>query len=530
MALLTASLEGDTFSNSDSLNQAKYDVLSKVYPPFKESAYIGQYIGYQEHVCQTSSDCTKTSTMPTLASVVLYIKDGRWALVPFILISGKMMQKREAYVRVVFTKPAKFKPYLHVPDTGAESCSEEIIFSIHDEVGESCHIYVPSNNGYQSPFTGGRMELVTANSCNYLIEKFSPSEDATALHPYASVLKGILEGRKDESWRVWSPLLSELEREKGQNLWLYQEDMWKMLSLAVSGTDISQSSSPIEKMSVMKSKSIQYATNATNTFPYFNQSMSFLDASFKKQLSGHQVKVLSWSSLSLSVAQDIYNIALESVSKRGVFHLALPGGSSPLGVFQALVLNYGQAFPWANTHIWQTDERCVPLTSPDSNLNRMSIDLLNFIPIPVTNIHPLIDLMFTPCIGKDTADARTVLDDYWNQLVHNTGLNRLDYVLLGVGSDGHVASIFPSKASNYNEVGSNLTVTQISDDYPIYIKHRVSVTIETVVSAHHIGLVVVGDKKCNIVRHEDSTTPFYDIINLAQKDNLKIFIDDVCII
>ena len=538
LALLTAHLKEDTLSDSESLNRAKFDVLSRIYPPYKESASIGQYVGYQEHVCEASSDCAEASATPTFASVVLYVKDDRWASVPFILVSGKAMQKREAYVRVIFKKVAKFKP--HLLNAGAELCSEEMVFSIHDEVGESCHVCVPSNEGYQSPFAGSeiKQDITDSNGCH--VDKFSPNEDATVLHPYASVLKGVIEGRREEfvplrnvleSWRVWSPLLSELEREHSQNIWLYQEDIWNILSLNVSGTRMS---SPIEQVDTVQSNShmympTQFATNTTTDFSTHTGKPA-LDTSLERLL-GHRMIVLPWSSLVLSAAKDINDAALDSVSKRGVFHLALPGGTSALGIYQALLLNYKDTFPWANVHIWQSDERCVPPTSLDSNLYRISVDLLKFVPIPITNIHPLIDLTFTPCVSEDTVDSKMILDNYWTKLSHSGGLSRFDYVLLGMGSDGHIASIFPSEASQYKEISSNLTVTHILEDYPIYIKHRVSVTLETIVAAHHIGLIIVGENKCQVIKHKDSNTPFYKLINLAPENILKVFLDiNVCTI
>ena len=54
--------------------------------------------------------------------------------------------------------------------------------------------------------------------------------------------------------------------------------------------------------------------------------------------------------------------------------------------------------------------------------------------------------------------------------------------------------------------------------------------METITTAHHIGLIIVGEKKCDIVRYEDLNTPFYKLINLAQENNLKIFLDSVCVI
>ena len=72
----------------------------------------------------------------------------------------------------------------------------------------------------------------------------------------------------------------------------------------------------------------------------------------------------------------------------GIFHLALPGGTSPVMLFEALAFS-DKEFPWQHTHIWLVDERCVPPTSKDSNFNLIYEKLFKHIPVYPFNVHPM---------------------------------------------------------------------------------------------------------------------------------------------
>ena len=123
--------------------------------------------------------------------------------------------------------------------------------------------------------------------------------------------------------------------------------------------------------------------------------------------------------------------------------MALPGGQSPLLLMNALSLDFYHLFPWQQTHIWQTDERCVKTTSVDSNWNLILEFLLSVVPIPFHNLHPMpVDLQNGVCYSTDSGDL----------LYHKTFIDfledgKLDYVVLGVGTDGHIASLFPEAAT-----------------------------------------------------------------------------------
>jgi 6-phosphogluconolactonase len=124
---------------------------------------------------------------------------------------------------------------------------------------------------------------------------------------------------------------------------------------------------------------------------------------------------------------------LQAVEARGRFDVALAGGSSPLTLYARLAESAAD-LPWERARVFFSDERYVPLDTPESNFGAAKIALLDHVP---THVFPV------------PVDAPTVEDAarwYQNQIVEALGETPVfDWILLGVGSDGHTASLFPGK-------------------------------------------------------------------------------------
>ena len=90
----------------------------------------------------------------------------------------------------------------------------------------------------------------------------------------------------------------------------------------------------------------------------------------------------------------------------------------------------------------------------------------------------------------------------------------LDFVLLGMGRDGHVGSIFPENGLiSYREVGKHLAVTKLKDDYPINVKDRISMQLHSLVNSKRIGIFLTGSGKCQILEQ---------IHKLANKESISL--------
>jgi len=121
----------------------------------------------------------------------------------------------------------------------------------------------------------------------------------------------------------------------------------------------------------------------------------------------------------------------------GDFHLALSGGSTPLPFYQRLMIDPAfRELPWKQTHLWLVDERRVPLDSEQSNFRHIAELIVDHSDIPRQNVHPIA----ATDDDADLAYERVLRETLgWRERGHD----RLDFVLLGMGADGHTASLFP---------------------------------------------------------------------------------------
>jgi 6-phosphogluconolactonase len=120
-----------------------------------------------------------------------------------------------------------------------------------------------------------------------------------------------------------------------------------------------------------------------------------------------------------------------AIAQRGAFHLVLAGGGTPRKVYAALAR---EPHDWARWHVWFGDERCLPADHPERNSRMAAEALLDHVPIPAEQIHLIAGEQ-----GNLAAAA-----DYNRQLA---GVGAFDLVLLGLGEDGHTASLFPGQTA-----------------------------------------------------------------------------------
>jgi 6-phosphogluconolactonase len=159
---------------------------------------------------------------------------------------------------------------------------------------------------------------------------------------------------------------------------------------------------------------------------------------------GVEVKIVpDNATLARVAAQEFHRLAEAAVQERGRFSVALSGGNTPRAVYSLLASEHKQ-LPWDRIHIFFGDERHVPPDDPESNFRMASDSLLSKVPIPEKNIHRI----------HAELDAEAAAAEYEQQLssffqLTNHDWPRFDLIFLGIGEDGHTASLFPgSKALN----------------------------------------------------------------------------------
>jgi 6-phosphogluconolactonase len=144
------------------------------------------------------------------------------------------------------------------------------------------------------------------------------------------------------------------------------------------------------------------------------------------------------NALADAVAEHIVACAADAISSSGRFTLALAGGSTPRAAYSRLATrDSGLELDWRRVHVLWGDERCVPPDDPRSNYRMAKEALLDRVPIPPDQIHRI--------RGED--DPERAAAEYERELRALLGDDGLDLALLGMGEDGHTASLFPGQAA-----------------------------------------------------------------------------------
>lgn len=190
-------------------------------------------------------------------------------------------------------------------------------------------------------------------------------------------------------------------------------------------------------------------------------------------------------------AETFVSDALQSVRQRGIFSVALSGGSTPRGMHRLLIEDPWRArIPWSRTHIFWVDERCVPQENPASNYGAAKRDFVDELPVSHNQIH-FISCETSPSvvagIYQDRLRAFFALPD--------RSFPRFDLIFLGLGTDGHTASLFPG-SSVLAEKEQLVVATRGGDPY----EDRISMTLPLLNRARHVVFLVSGREKSEVLQ------------------------------
>ncbi len=137
--------------------------------------------------------------------------------------------------------------------------------------------------------------------------------------------------------------------------------------------------------------------------------------------------------------------AAAAIQERDRFLVALNGGGTPAGTFQLLATEFRERVDWSHVHIFWGDERCVPVSDPESSYGQARDLLLRHVPIPESNVHR-IEGELSP--AEAARDYSMVLQKFASPPLE---WPRFDLVFLGMGEDGHTASLFPGSPIEVTE-------------------------------------------------------------------------------
>ena len=408
---------------------------------------------------------------------MVHIDSAQYDGVPIVLSSGKMLDERVAYARVLFKNDV-----FCVQNPDHIHCKpKQIIFHFGHGSLEHPAVLV-TKNLFKPELVDGEWREVTEHKdttvLGFPFSDYYVQAPKVQREPYAELIGHILSGRKDcfisaenllASWGLWTPLLHSL-RGSYPRIYPGGEANGNLLDLRLSATELSYASDSV----VIISPETMGGTAS--------ESFQVTQGKFR----GDDM-VSAWGEeLIVRLATDLQVAAEAAVSEGGAFHLALSGGSSPLALFERLAQHH-LSFPWRETHVWMVDERCMSLREPESNFHSVHEHLLQHIRIPYYNIHPMpVMLRQRLCVEEDGGALL-----YEKEIAHAVNGSAFHFVLLGVGLDGHTASLFPGEKAHERHGDSLVALTES----PVKPHQRMSLTLKAINKAQRVGLLVIGKLK-----------------------------------
>jgi 6-phosphogluconolactonase len=190
------------------------------------------------------------------------------------------------------------------------------------------------------------------------------------------------------------------------------------------------------------------------------------------------------------VAADLVIHAENCLREFGDFHLALSGGTAPLPLYRRLMYdpNY-RRLPWRRTHLWLVDDRCVDFDSDDSNYKMIRELIVDHAGIPTEQVHPM--PVLSPTGDREYEhELRDTLG--WRE----RGQDRLDYALLGMGTDGHTASLFP----HTEPLGETKRLVRFNRTETATPHERMTMTFPLLNASRFIAVLATGAKKASMIQ------------------------------
>jgi len=192
-----------------------------------------------------------------------------------------------------------------------------------------------------------------------------------------------------------------------------------------------------------------------------------------------------------SAADQFISLGRTAIDDRGQFTVALSGGNTPRPLYELLIGPKGNSLDWTKVHFYWGDDRCVPPDHPDSNFNQANQMLLTPLSIEEENIHRV-----KTELPPDEA-ARIYQELIYSKFQNSTP--RFDLILLGMGSDGHTASLFPGSElvrGNLPEEDRLISANWV----PKLDAFRITFTHHLINAAHNVLFMVSGRDKSKALK------------------------------
>jgi 6-phosphogluconolactonase len=218
------------------------------------------------------------------------------------------------------------------------------------------------------------------------------------------------------------------------------------------------------------------------------------------------------------LAKDFIRYTEDMFRFREKLYIAVSGGSTPNLLFDLLATEYPQALKWENLHFFWVDERCVPHDHPDSNYGNAYNRCFSKVSIPQENLHPI--------HGNDNPISETVR--YTGEILAHVpctdGYPSFDLIILGLGEDGHTASIFPGQ----EQLFQTHSIVSVSES-PVSGQKRITLTGKVLNNSNEVVFLVTGHKKAQVLDqllNRDADYNLYPASHIAPvKGQLSWYVD-----
>ena len=217
--------------------------------------------------------------------------------------------------------------------------------------------------------------------------------------------------------------------------------------------------------------------------------------------------------VALAAMDAVRVMAGETIDARGRFVVALAGGSTPKRLYELLGERMKDAIDWAKVVVTFGDDRCVPPDHEMSNFRMATEAMLSHVPVGKT-----------VRVEGDDGDHHSATKRFHENLSEALGGEPIDLVLLGMGDDGHTASLFPG--DDGTNAGSLAVAVEAPPTSPI--KNRVSLTYDAIAAARAVIVLVTGEKKADRLREVlsgESDLPMARVVK-QRSGNVTFIVDE----
>ena len=210
------------------------------------------------------------------------------------------------------------------------------------------------------------------------------------------------------------------------------------------------------------------------------------------------IEVFSELSELAQAAADLFlDAAHKALDTKGQFTVALSGGRTPRHLFECLANSAeAKALPWSRCHVFWVDERYVPMTDPASNFKMANESLLGPLEVPRANIHPMpTELDLDEAVAQYESTIRSVFS------LQSGDVPRFDLIQLGMGPDGHTASLFPHA---YEADSQKYVIWTVP---PVAPHHRITLTPRVLQAGSQLMVLLNGKDKAHMLKTVFSMEP-----------------------